>query len=297
MKVCFLSSQPCQLTLNGVYFGITDRFERSAEVSLSDGIFLCFTPENALPISFRLTENIRFAPPTGCEVYLLRDKIVLYAKDFPPSDFTLRIHAQKRFDNCVATLFTQGKTQLSIDGPQGFFNAYLPPISDDCELRQINGCILVADKTRLCLFSEDGRLLLCEQTLSFTIENEVLTARLPLNDSGCRYADCAWEIKDGACRQIAFSISDSLSPFPHEDLLVYAFFESVLIGANFEDFLSDALRQQKEKLRAFLGDFVSVAPTETPNECVLLRKKAEGVFEGAYFRAEVTDGKISDVQG
>lgn len=297
MKVCFLSSRPCQLTLNGVYFGITDRFERSAEVCLSDGIFLCFTPENAMPISFRLTEDIRFTPPTGCEVYLLRDQIVIYAKDFPPSDFSLRIHAQKRFDNCLVTLFTQGKTQLTIESPNGFFNAYLPPISDDCELRQVNGCILVADKERLCLFSEDARLLLNEQILSFSIENDTLSARLPLNDSGCRYADCTWEIINGDCHQNSFSISDLHSAFPHEDLLVYAFFESVLIGANFEDFLSDALRQQKEKLRAFLGDFVSVAPTQSPNECVLLRQKAKGLFEGAYFCAEVTDGKISNLLG
>ena len=283
MKVCFLSSRPCQLTLNGVYFGITDRFERSAEVCLSDGIFLCFTPENAMPISFRLTEDIRFTPPTGCEVYLLRDQIVIYAKDFPPSDFSLRIHAQKRFDNCLVTLFTQGKTQLTIESPNGFFNAYLPPISDDCELRQVNGCILVADKERLCLFSEDARLLLNEQILSFSIENDTLSARLPLNDSGCRYADCTWEIINGDCHQNSFSISDLHSAFPHEDLLVYAFFESVLLGLDYTQFLGDALLEKATDLPAFLGEFLSVIPQEDENACGLVYQKAERLYQIKIF--------------
>ena len=95
MKVYFLSSRPCALTLNGAYFGTTDLFERFAEISLKEGIFVCFTPENAQPVSFFLTENIRFQPPKNCQVYLLGDAIALYAYHFPPTDFALRAVAQK----------------------------------------------------------------------------------------------------------------------------------------------------------------------------------------------------------
>jgi hypothetical protein len=61
MKIYFLSSKPCILTVNGAFFGTVNGFERFAEVSLKDNLFLCFTPENALPVNFFLTENIRFA--------------------------------------------------------------------------------------------------------------------------------------------------------------------------------------------------------------------------------------------
>ena len=59
MKIYFLSARPCALTLNDTYFGITDTFERFAEISLKDRTFVRFAPEGALPIGFFLTENIK----------------------------------------------------------------------------------------------------------------------------------------------------------------------------------------------------------------------------------------------
>ena len=87
---------PAALTVNGAYLGIVDGFERSAELALRDNLFVRFEPENALPISFFLTEQIRFSPPENCEVYLLKDGIAIYARDFPPNDCMLKPITQKR---------------------------------------------------------------------------------------------------------------------------------------------------------------------------------------------------------
>ena len=121
MKVYFLSSTPCALTLNGAYFGITDGFERFAEVALQDNIYAQFSPQNALPIGCFLNEQLRFAPPNGFDVYLLPDGLALYAREFPPNDFTLKTIAQKRENDTLVTLFQQGKVQLSIESEKGFF--------------------------------------------------------------------------------------------------------------------------------------------------------------------------------
>ena len=43
MKIYFLSSQPCMLSLNGVFYGVTDKFQRFADICLSDHIFAKFT--------------------------------------------------------------------------------------------------------------------------------------------------------------------------------------------------------------------------------------------------------------
>jgi hypothetical protein len=76
MKVYFLSSQPCILTLNGAYFGTTDTFERFLELSPKDNLFVEFTPENGLPIRFFLILSQFFAKYKGrgyknalCPVY------------------------------------------------------------------------------------------------------------------------------------------------------------------------------------------------------------------------------------
>ena len=73
MKIRFLSSVPCALTIGGEYFGITDDFERFAEISLKDNLFACFSPQNALPLGVFLNDRLFFSPPEGVEAYLLRD--------------------------------------------------------------------------------------------------------------------------------------------------------------------------------------------------------------------------------
>ena len=88
MKIYFLSSRPCALMLGGVYFGMTDSFERFAEIEPKDNVFAEFIPEGALPVGFFITEKLRFSPPQGCEIYILRDGVAVYARDFPPSDFS-----------------------------------------------------------------------------------------------------------------------------------------------------------------------------------------------------------------
>ena len=78
MKVYFLSSIPCALRINNAYFGTTNLFERFAELSLQDNLFVEFLPEGRQPLSFFLTENIRFSAPKGCEIYLLKDRFMSY---------------------------------------------------------------------------------------------------------------------------------------------------------------------------------------------------------------------------
>ena len=78
-------------------------------------------------------------------------------------------------------------------------------------------------------------------------------------------------------------------------LLAYAFFESVLIGANFEDMLCDELLADKDKIRAFLGDFESVILTDNPLRCGLVRKKAEGLFSVDYFQISTKNDKIIEI--
>ena len=79
--------------------------------------------------------------------------------------------------------------------------------------------------------------------------------------------------------------------------LPYAFFESLLIGAEFEDFLSPELKEKKDGLRAFLGEFHSVCFTDRDNEIALVQKRRERVHELRYFEVTVENGKITDIRG
>ena len=313
MKIYFLSSQPCALRLGGVFFGMTDRFERYAEIDLRDKLFVEFLPENALPVSFFLTENIRFTPPAHCEVYLLADGIAIYAAAFTPTDFALKTLWQKRLGDTLLTVFSQGGLQLAVENDRPF-TACLPPALGDFDARLCGKYILFCGRTnteqRLLLFRENGEKLLDERVLSYSLAENTLRAELPLSERLGRIAVCAWSLSDDEFSRTEFTLrarvdSDGKNAERTEkegreewnELLPYAFFESVLIGADYAAFLSDELAESADKLVGFLGDFIAVTPTDDPYCCGLVRKKGERLYSLSYYRVKVQNGKIIDVNG
>lgn len=301
MKIYFLSSRPCALMLGGVFFGMTDGFERFAEIEPKDNVFAEFIPEGALPVGFFITEKLRFSPPDHCEVYILKDGIAVFAKSFPPSDFSLKLVAQQRFRENLVTVFRQGDLQISIETSKGFFVAPLSPCFEPCKIFWEHGLFFVEGQGALAVFNAAGECVLNEKISEYRIENDVLSAVLPLSDSRGRFAECAWALTDDACFQTSFKVRQTAAEKDEEtlrdELIPYAFFESVLIGADFSELLGDELKERAQHIKAFLGDFVSVVLTEQPNTCGLVRKKKERLFEVHYFTAEVKDGKIVDIRG
>lgn len=298
MKVYFLSAEPCALTLNDVYFGITDRFERFVEISPKDKIYARFSPQNKQSIGFFITEALRFSPPNGCSIYLLPDGIAVYAWDFPTNDSTLRIHTQARNGDTLYTLFEQNRLQLSIQNADSLFVAYLPPIFQESELLFFEELCILKAKNDFAVYDKRANCLLQEHFLAFSLENGRLHATLPLSDSQNRTAECAWDLQGGTCTSVHFSIRypNHNTPTP-PDLIAYAFFESLLIGADPTPFLSEELHSKISKLRDFIGDFQEVLPMPNADQCGLIKKKAERVFEVCLYTIVVENGKITDVRG
>ena len=77
--------------------------------------------------------------------------------------------------------------------------------------------------------------------------------------------------------------------------MAYDFFETLLIGGNYEEFLSDELRTKTEDIRDFLGDFQAVLPTDDPFRIGLVKKKRERLFFVTYYTVILEKGKIADV--
>lgn len=294
MKIYFLSDRACALRLGGLYFGIVDNFERFAQINLSDRVFVEFIPESALPITFFLTDEILREPPRGCDVYILRDALVLYARDFTPTDLSVRAIAQISEQSCVATLFIQGNVQLSIQTPENFFIATLPPSFCQAELFFHADFLFVKASEMLAIFNKAGERLFMEKVLSYSIDGDILSARLPLLESLGRVADCEYQLSVSECRRTRCVLSQARAE-RLEELFAFSFFESALIGADLSIFLSDEMQTKADDIRAFLGDFVAVLPTEEENCCALLYKKKENLFESKYFTLSVENGKIIDI--
>ena len=304
MKIYFLSSQPCELTLNGAFFGITDCFERFAEVALSDNVFAKFTPQDALPIGFFINEELLASPPLGCEVYLLKEGVAVFAKEFPPADFTLTTIAQERFGQSLLTVFRQGALQLSLQTPQGFFLSTLPPSFAPCTLSTHADLFFIEGENCLAVYTNRGECVFLEQILAFRVRENALDATLPLSDSLGRIAEGSFELSEDGCRRTRFALKQARSldggadeKKIKEELLAYAFFESVLLGADYEEFLSEELALKARDLKAFLGEFKGVSLTKKPNVVGLIREKTPRLFQVDEYAITIEQGKIVDIKG
>ncbi len=302
MKIYFLSSIPCALTLSGVFYGVTDSFERSVELSLSDNVYARFSPEGYAPLGFFITEEIVRTPPSGCQVYLLKDGVAVYAYDFTSLDTTLRPLLQKREGELLATVFSQGKTQLCLESPQGTFTATLPPSFTPTSICFHRNAVLLANETALAVYSHTCTPLLFEKILEYQPTEEGFTATLPLSDRLQRTAACEWRLEENKCLQTAFSLrqarlNDENPDEPPADLVAYAFLESVLLRGDYAAFLSDELQEEQRRILDFLGEFTAVVLTENTNECGLVRKRKTDLFFVDYIQVEVISGKIVDLRG
>jgi len=292
------------LTLNGTFFGITDKFERFADICLTDRIFAEFTPEGRLPISFFITDALLSTPPIGCEVYLLRDGVAIYARDFPPADFTLRPIAQQQFDDTLVSVFQQGDMQVSIQSPAGFFTDALPSVFFNCKLSAHAGLYFIEGERHLAVYTAMGKCVLLEEVLSFSVTDGELHALLPLSDCLGRIADCTWSLHENDCVRTALTLRQNHTQAGDTDidkiadeLLPYAFFQSVLFGGNYTDYLSNELAGKASQIVDFLGNFRAVCITEDPYVCGLIREKKARLFEVVYFTVKIENKKIADIVG
>ncbi len=294
MKVYFLSCAPCELTLNGIFYGIVDHFERFAEIDLGDRLFAKFTPQSALPVGVFLTESLLGEPPAYCEVYHLPSGVALYIKAFPPLDHTLTPITQAREGDLLVTAFRQGEIHLSIQSSEGFFISTLPPSFENCTLSFHRDLILIEGKNHLIFYTKGGKRVFSEHVLSFEVTESTLNATLPLSDSLSRTAKCKWEFTQNGLVQTQFQLQNARRSAPDE-CLAYAFFESILLGADYAQFLCDELRPDAEKLIDYFGPFTHVTLTDDPYTCGLVKRRSEGVFDVVHAKISVNLGKIVDI--
>lgn len=295
MKIYFLSSKPCALYVGGVYFGLTNGFERFAEIALSDNLPVTFAPERAQPVHFFLSERLRFEPPAGCEVYLLPDAIAVYAYAFPPVDFTLRPIAQAKENGLLATVFQQGNVQLSVERNGRLFTAPLSDGFSQCGVQFVNGAILLCGNHRIAVYSPQAEKWLEEEILDFSVENGTLTLQLPLSGKRRRTAKATYEISETACRRTQITLQQDETA-PRDGLLAYAFFQSVLLGLDTTPFLSDELKAKAGDLTSFLGDFLHVLPTDEESVCRLVYEKKPRLFDVREYEVTIENGEIGDIR-
>lgn len=305
MRVYFLSCIPAVLKLNGMYIGTIDGFERHIELDVKDKVFAEIIPdENLHGINFFLDEKVFSSPPPFCDVYLLEDDALIYIREYSPKDTKIEVLHQTRFCQNLITIFSQGGLYLSIDGAN-YSLTPLPPsfknfTAGDYTLagREV---FAISNGRHLIIISDEGKIIFKSAANSFEFSD---TLKITADFETCTAAQAECEYSyDGESLKLISAVTKETRP-PEDEIIHFAFFESVLTAADCEKYLSDDLKNKAADLRSYLGEFVSVTVPPEKFYAVhgdikaagLVYPKAQNLYEVKYFVVDISDGKITNIK-
>lgn len=304
MRIYFLSCAPAILKLNGEFAGRVDLFERYVDVNLSDNIMAEIVPGGDLqPVNFFLDEKLPSAPPDFIDLYLSDGEILIYIRRFAARSARLEVIYQARFQGNLITLFSQGETCLSIEGDE----YSLIPLGDrfksvTAEEKTLNGFPVLAltSGRYLIVNSHTGRQIYTNE-VEFAEFGDSLKTCVQLKTSTCAEARCEYAYDGNELTLVAGKTVERQPP--GEDILHFAFFESVMISGDYEKYLSPELVPNAADLREYLGNYTGVTvPTEKfrsahPQERAagLVYPERRNLFKIKYFAVQIKNGKIDNL--
>lgn len=256
-----------------------------------DNILCEFIPADGefLPVSFIIGENL--SPPNGIKIYILRNAVAVYAENFIRSDGSMKLLSQKKYPDCTVSVFVQGRVQASIETRSDIYTSSLPDCFFKSGIERINDCIIIRSDEAVAVMNTEGKLLLSTKARDVNT-GETLSAVIPFADSMLHFAECEWECSS-SLKPINYVIKSRLQP--KDGLLIYAVTESLLIGAQIKDFVSESLYEKRDKLKKFLGNYLSVVyiTDDVAGLCYEIKKN---VFRVDYYTADLKDGKIDNIR-
>lgn len=307
MTIYFLSAQTAALKADGIYLGLIDGFERFFEADLASRHFIEIVPEGGLPLSFVLGEDFIRRPPDFADVYTGDGEAVIYIKKLQNRGGALKVISQKRFSEGGKGLFTLfsegGRVYLSYDGESAELNELGDRFSS-ATLREddIGGrAVMIAEgEGCICVLNQDGKRVFYNRAESFSTGAKLEVVVPFATAAGCR-AKCAFSY-DGKEMKLESSVTEETRTVD-EDVLHFAFFESVLTHGDYKRYLSEELKDSADAIGGFLGDFVDVV---IPHSRFYLKHgniKAAGLvypiaanlFRVKYFAVEMKDAKIANI--
>lgn len=306
MRVYFLSYLPAILKLNGMFIGTIDGFERRIELDPANGVFAEIIPDNNLqPVNFFLNEKFFSSPPAFAEVYLMDGDALINIREYGAKDVKLNVVCQTRFCGNLITVFSQGGVYLSAEGEE-YDLSPLPLAFADAgtEVKTLAGREVLAIKSNvsshLLLISDRGKKIFLNPVESAEFGE---TLKITAAFETCTAAKAEFEFAyDGERLTLTASKTVETRP-PEEDILHFAFFESVLTRGNCVNYLSDELKPRANDLKSYLGEFISV--TVPPEKFYLQHGKikaaglvyplSENLYRVKYFAVDVENGKIANI--
>lgn len=297
MRYYFYSDFPCALKINGVFV---------AKIQNRPYLYVQQTPSLIEYFSldsfggtkaFFTDENFIVSPPNYVSVIDLCGGYFIYL--FPPKrNNNFSVIAQKKTQNLVATLFCDNGYKLSVETPNSFYAEEFPNpiVSANFDLKRCGGnnflILNAVNRTNylnIYYLSDKIKKVFCSSVEDYSFDDALITEEC-VKDIAKHKVKRTWEFIEGefktAKTEIANKPNFDYFSLPNE-IKAYAFFESVCLGEDITDFLTDSVKSKTDKLGGYLGKFLKVIPPPTfkNQNCVgLVYKEKENLFKVKYFR-------------
>lgn len=248
MTLYFLSPVPAALRLNGQYVGVIDCFERRVE---AQGDLLAeITPsDNGLPLCFMINGDFFAKPPEFAEVYLIGSDALIKLRAYRSSDAALRVLCQARLGACLFTLYSQGGIFVSCDGEDFFIKEMGFAFRDARFIEQSIGgqpvmCLFC--EGALAVFSARGKMVFRNRVQSYSCGDML---RVTINFDTCAGCESECDFSfDGEEMKLISGHTRETRPVG-EEVIHFAFFESVLARGDYKNTSATSLFPKRTKLR------------------------------------------------
>ena len=303
MTLYFLSPVPAALRLNGQYVGVIDCFERRVE---AQGDLLAeITPsDNGLPLCFMINGDFFAKPPEFAEVYLIGSDALIKLRGYRSSDAALRVLCQARLGACLFTLYSQGGIFVSCDGEDFSLKEMGFAFRDArFEEQSIGGqpvmCLFC--EGALAVFSARGKMVFRNRAKSYSCGDML---RVTINFDTCAGCESECDFSfDGEEMKLISGHTRETRPVG-EEIIHFAFFESVLARGDYKKYLCDELVPQADKVTGYLGGFVGVLvpPRKFYDACGeeraagLVYPSGGNLFSVRFYAADTEGGKIVNIR-
>lgn len=317
MRCYFLSKQSCALKIDGEFIGYAGNnlceteLLKSEKNNYDEKTFFEFIPlcDDFLPTRYLLKQsddknsffkNRDENSDTNMRIIDLYGDLLLYS-DFSRREKSSATNVQtKTLDNGVrATVFTLNGpcVLLEANGQSNFFSAGSEFSSVDFELSESGYLLAVAKgekRQRLFLFSVFSKpeLILVRDADEYYFNKSVFTA-IKKNIGVCKIERREnFDLEKPQNSYVSF-VRDVPIFKLNEKLLPFAFLEEVFLGANFEDYLSRDLKENKNYIPEFIGDFEFFLPPIKKNGGIILIKKNKQKAE--FLSLTIKNGCVADI--
>ncbi len=311
MYFYFSADYPAVIKLNNIYFGKIYDTVKSCKIDLNENTFIEIYPltDSELMTCFILNKSFIDNPPKNISVtdmhggYLIKARQTFFVGKF-------NVLSQAKFKNLNITVFFENGIKISLETPNDFFADNIDLNVCDCEIKQFklnqNNFVAVVfynNPTLLVVYSVDNHIqkVFSETINEYDISDYSFSTTINHLDIAKHTVKSTWNYDNGslkvASREITRNERYSVNALT-EKILPFAFLEEFLVGGDINEFLSESMLKNADKLNGYLGDFIGIMPP--PNfrnidEIGLVYKMSENVYDVKYVAFEIVDKKITNI--